>query len=216
LKPATQIDVYQLVTESFRTAQAEYVTVLPGGRGNGVRSRNFIKQMHKQFADAYSVQKDVVVLSRPVDNHKLFLLNELLHDVCVFEKGAISALRTRRLLPYVSAPLWQVESEFNRRLRQVLLDFSKLTLGSAPNKLMVIQNFEYGIHGPHAITNAEVRRWLVPIAASCQASVSHEYKVFLAIIPHPNQWNQASPKEVSAWVLETERWVPLRSSFNGQ
>lgn len=119
-------------------------------------------------------------------------MNELLHDVAVceirhtHEKG----------LAYVGAALWQVESEFAQDSGAVLIDFSKLTLGSAQNKLFIASPF----------TDHEAQMSLLhQAAATCTG------RVYLALVPHPDEWSadpakRAGLKRIRLWQYAPEGW----------
>lgn len=98
----------------------------------------WIEALTSQFYNLYTNEDDIRVFSKHNDkNRKAFRLNELLHDVCVCKAGKVQSVVQGKELEYIKKPLWQVESEFARDSRAVLIDFNKLVLGSARNKLLV-------------------------------------------------------------------------------
>src|SRR2546427_9621449 len=62
---------------------------------------------------------------------------ELLYDILVCRVNTVATRRPAITFPYVAEAIWQVESEVRRRGRDALIDFSKLVLGAAPQKLFV-------------------------------------------------------------------------------
>ncbi len=79
-----------------------------------------------------------------------------------------------------------MESEFARDSRQALIDFNKLVLGSAHNKLFV---------GPQVSKVEQFIDVLKPAARACTRNV------YVALIPHPAKWKNASDY-VQLWSLK--------------
>jgi hypothetical protein len=91
--------------------------------------------------------------------------------------------------------MWQVESEFAKDSRQALIDFNKLVLGSADNKLFV---------GSQVSETASFLNVLSPAAKACQSNV------FGALIPHPSRW-MAEECRVQVWKFHTDQWILLEN-----
>ena len=92
-------------------------------------------------------------------------------------------------LTYVTASLWQVESELARDSRQALFDFNKLVTGAADHKLFV---------GPRVANPEAFRDVLAPPASHCSGSVS------VCLIPPPRDWPDVT--EVTGWAYASGVW----------
>jgi len=77
-------------------------------------------------------------------------------------------------ITYIEKALWLVESEMAKDIRQLVLDFSKLVMGDAENKLFV---------GPLTSHNEEMWEVFKKIAVNCKGNV------WVALVPHPGEWN---------------------------
>jgi hypothetical protein len=109
--------------------------------------------------------------------------------VCRVEPIA-SASESRELL-YVNEALWQVESEFKEDSRAAIVDFSKLVLGSAANKLFC---------GPLVQDVAAFLRPLRSVGLKCSGNV------FAVLLPHPRSWDRTS-LEIHLWRLIEGEWI---------
>jgi hypothetical protein len=146
------------------------------------------------FREEYAADPSVRVFSKHYDgNRQEFGLDELLYDVLVCRvDGVASSAHGKRLL-YVRDALWQVESEFARDSGQALMDFNKLVLGSAENKLSV---------GPHVYDEGAFLGVLARAACRCSGAV------YAALVPHPDRWD-AGERQVAVWRLNGGRWASL-------
>ena len=163
------------------------------GKINEARSIEWIQQLGSAFAKKYAADPKIRVFWKQSDsNRRAFGLNELLHDVVVVECEETISPRHKARIPYVKSALWQVESELELNGRSAVMDFNKLVLGSAQNKLFV---------GPITSDPGSFRESLAPIAQACSGNV------YAAFIPAPNQWYKRSP-EVSVWKYRDSNWKP--------
>lgn len=93
-----------------------------------------------------------------------------------------SLQRQSNRLEFIDQCHWQVESEFNRSdSREVVVDMSKLIVGSAENKLFV---------SAHRKANErELLKLCAWIARRCGGNV------FFAFVAHPDEWgtNPSAP-----------------------
>lgn len=105
---------------------------------------------------------------------KQFGMQELLFDIVVFQKGE-TITNGGEILSYVRKGLWIVESELAKDSRQALHDFNKLVLGSSVNKLFV---------GP-LVAPSERGGYLNALRA---AAIECEGNLYVALIPHPETW----------------------------
>jgi hypothetical protein len=112
-------------------------------------------------------------------NRRDFGVNELLYDIAIVRVESVESSRQKKNLLYIKETLWQVESEFALNSRQSLIDFNKLVLGSAQNKLFI---------GPLFQDPDSLRKVIMPAAAACSGNV------FAAFLAHPSEWNNNPSK----------------------
>jgi hypothetical protein len=180
-------DIKQFIQSSFTAARAEPDEGDSVQEINQSRSRNWVKSLANQLRIHYPNEQGVRVFSKYDDsNRKDFGLNELLHDIVVCRVGDVPSAKHKKTLCFVKETIWQVESEFARDSRQALIDFNKLVLGSAYNKLFI---------GPQVNKTEQFLNVLKPAARACTGNV------YVALIPHPSNWKNASG-DVKLWSLK--------------
>ncbi|OGO06059.1 MAG: hypothetical protein A2Y73_01175 [Chloroflexi bacterium RBG_13_56_8] len=158
------------------------------------RSREWVETLADGFRQYYQSDERVCVFSKHNDSlRKKFGLNELLYDIFVCRVGVVESARHKKELLYVREALWQIESEFARDSRQALVDFNKLVLGSARNKLFI---------GPQVSDPESFLGVLLPAACACAGSVH------ISLIPHPRDWDKGE-YSINLWKLVSGRWEPL-------
>ena len=84
----------------------------------------------------------------------------------------------------------KVESEFAKDSHQAIIDFSKLVLGSAENKLFI---------APLVYDSDAFIQVLLEPARHCNG------EVYLALVPHPNDWDKADD-EIRVYQLVENQW----------
>lgn len=142
---------------------------------HAARSREFVQALGTALASLYEHDADVACFTKhDATRRKEFGTNELLYDITVCRTATVPSARAGKHLYYVSAPLWHVESELAEDSREALYDFNKLVLGAAPYNLFV---------GPLVTDPAAFIDVLRPPASSCAG------RVFVALIPHPRDWD---------------------------
>jgi hypothetical protein len=160
---------------------------------NARKGDQWIQELTNQFRQQYPTNDDFRVFSKPSSEHRNeFLLNELLHDICVVRTATIPSAFWDKNLIYVAEGIWQIESEFQTDdSRETLKDFNKLVLGSAQNKLFI------------APSGGRLEQWMMRhlcvVAARCTGNV------FLALVPQPNQWNTGK-LQIQLFKLEGQNW----------
>ncbi len=179
-------DIKQLLQDSLDSARAEPDRGKTTQEVNQNRARLWVNALAGNFKLRYEDEPDTRVFSKyDSSNRKDFGLNELLFDVVVCRVAQVPALRAKKELHYVTEAMWQVESEFARDSRQALIDFNKLVLGSAHNKLFI---------GSQMRDNAKLIKVLAPIAKRCSGNV------YVSLIPHPAKWKDATAA-IKLWSL---------------
>ena len=163
----------------------------------------FCKKYPREYANGSRKTRHRVFWIRGKDNKKHFRRNEFLFDLMVCSVSETESLqRHSNRLEFIDRCHWQVESEFNRRdTRELIIDMSKLVLGSAENKLFVAAHRES--------KRKELRGICGAIASRCDGNV------YLAFVAHPDEWakkrdnrgKQPEDPKVYEWLAGD--WVPL-------
>jgi hypothetical protein len=154
-----------------------------------------VKFLAAGFRNFYSSDKSIRVFSRDFDrNRKYINLNELLYDVCVCRLELVPPDLHAKNLYYVKEALWQVESEFSNNRKHALVDFSKLIIGCAENKLFIGQQVNN--------INSFLDILLQP-ARECSG------RVFLCLLPHPKRWDAYIDFPRMLWNFSRGRWNNL-------
>ena len=158
------------------------------------RSRNWVDCLAKRFKSEFT-DNDIRVFSKHDDcNRTQFGLNELLYDVVVCRLGYTHAAVHNKEIPYVKEAIWQVESEFANNTREIVIDFSKLIMGSASHKLFIAA----------ASKNCDkILRALIPVANDCSG------RIFIAFIPHPKNWKDHADSDLLLLKFTDGDWVNL-------
>ena len=184
--------VSEMICKAFVDAKEKAPKRAPTAKElHRARSVAWVKALTKGFQAIYPVSSCYRVFSKPEKSNKAdFRLSELLFDLAVCEVRRTASARGGHDLWYVAKAVWQVESEFAEDSRAAVLDFSKLVLGGAPNKLFVapITDCPSAFSGP-----------LLAVARCCSG------RVFPALVPHPRDWDTDLAPE--AFVFATGGWM---------
>ncbi len=185
----TEQDIKQLLQESLVLAQAEPDKGDSTQKRNQNRSRSWVSILAAQLKAQYSTNSDIRVFSKyDKANRKDFGLNELLYDIVVCRVDEVASSTHKKKLYYIKDTIWQVESEFAHDSRQALIDFNKLVLGSAQNKLFIGSQVRKGKED--LLLNV-----LKPAARVCTGHV------YVALIPHPAKWKDINGS-VKLWSMK--------------
>lgn len=152
----------------------------PTAAGNRSRSAIWVSALGRQFQLGYPRHRGYRVFWRSnCSNRCAFGLNEFLFDITVCSVCEVHSLqRPPTQLEYVSRCHWLVESEFSTNTREILVDLSKLVVGAADNKLLVVS------HRPPEVERA--------LRSRCEAVAPRSGgRMFLLFIAHPSQWPDA-------------------------
>ena len=112
----------------------------PENNTNRQRSQKWVSALAEEFQSEYHDEEiHRVFWQRNKRNREQFGINEFLFDVMVCSVSQLESLQRRsNPLDFIDQCHWQVESEFNREnSRAVIVDMSKLVVGSAENKLFI-------------------------------------------------------------------------------
>ncbi|MDE0415985.1 MAG: hypothetical protein OXI95_03480 [bacterium] len=145
---------------------------------NWQRSRNWVDALAKQFRKRYSPERHRVFWSKNEDNQQEFGLNELLFDIAVCSVSTTKSLEHHsKDLLFVSRCHWQIESEFSlQNTRDLVVDMSKLVMGTADNKLFVASH--------RGDREADILEQCAPIAGCCVGTA------YFCFISHPEDWHR--------------------------
>ncbi len=179
-----------LILRSFQEAKKAQDSNLTPQDLHRKRSQEWVKVLARNFRKCYSNQ-DERVFSKDFGGHRTeFKVNELLYDIAVCRTGETSSAQKGTSLTYIKEALWVVESEMARDSHEAIIDFSKLVMGSAPNKLFI---------GPKVNNQGNFNKVLLAPAGNCSGNV------YLAIIPHPEDWDKRDD-EPELFILSGKSW----------
>ncbi len=185
----TDNDVKHLLQKSLVLAQEESDKGKSVQEINQNRSRSWVTILAKQFLNHYQDTPEIRVFSKyDCSNRKDFGLNELLYDIVVCRVGEVLSTIHKKTLYFIKEPIWQVESEFAYNSRSALIDFNKLVLGSAKNKLFICSQVRKGKENSFLSV-------LKPAALYCIGDI------YVGMIPHPSNWVDAD-NDVHLWVFK--------------
>ena len=150
----------------------------PDPEDHGKRSGQWVDALARQFHANYTLDRRHRVFWKGNEGNKRhFGTRELLFDITVCSVSTTLSLQNPpQPLEFISDCHWQVESEFaDNTTRPVIVDMSKLVLGSAENKLIVAaQRSDEG--------RQNILAQCADIAACCRTNV------FFLFVLHPRNW----------------------------
>lgn len=192
------MNVRELVQRSFEDAKANAKARQEDADTEQARHRKrsqaWVEALATRLGSSFGADSSLRVFWRGNRlNQPEFRLDELLHDICVCRVGAVKSPGHKKDLLYIQEVLWQVESEFSQDSRLALIDFNKLVLGSAKEKLFV--------------GSLDVRDITAFISVFHDAAKACSGQVFLALVPHPASWDE-DPQDVQVWRFEEDHWQP--------
>ncbi len=181
-----------LIFSSFKEAKKAQDSDLTPQDLHRKRSQEWVKVLARNFRKCYSNQDNKVkVFSKDFGEYRAeFKVNELLYDIAVCRTGETPSAQKGTLLTYIQEALWVVESEMARDSHEAIIDFSKLVMGSAQNKLFI---------GPKVNNQGNFNKVLLAPAGHCCGNV------YLAIIPHPEDWGKRDD-EPEVFILSGGSW----------
>jgi hypothetical protein len=172
------MDIPELLAKAFDKANRQPNEGITRKEINRNRSKNFVEYLASELRTHYQGNPNTYVLSKHyAKNRKKFGLNELLFDILVCKGQETVSTNKSTALTYISKGILAIESEMARDSREALYDFNKLILSSCDSKLFI---------GP-LVPNVE--SFLKPLATAAKYC---DGEIHLALIPHPNEWAQAT------------------------
>jgi len=159
------------------------------------RSKNFVECLSERLLEQYGSGGNIASLSKHHDyDRDRFGMNELLFDVAVVGDKTVDSGASGKNLSIVTKGIWAVESELAKDKREALYDFNKLVLGASDRKLFV---------GPRVKDEQDYLRVLGEAARHCSG------EIFVALIPHPEEWPDRGSESVVAWEWKSGEWCPV-------
>lgn len=195
------IDVFEVIEQALDKAIG-----MPDVEGmprkiNARRSQDFVEGLAEILREIYLSESSFAVFSKYHGGLKqTFGLHELLYDILVASTATTASARQGKTISFIARGIWAIESEMAKNSREAMYDFNKLVLSSCDKKLFV---------GPLV---ANVEDFLAPLAAAAR-NCSGE--LYLALIPHPREWNKKrfAPKvAVVKRLWSGSSWVPVDES----
>ena len=157
---------------------------------NRKRSAGWVNSLACRFRECYEGGRYRVFWLGNKKNRDQFGRNEMLFDIAVCSVSWTQSRQTRaQNLEFIAQCHWQVESEFSRtNSRDIVVDMSKLVMGSAENKLFIAAHRNSG--------EAGILEQCSEIAGRCTG------RVYFCFVSHPDDWNtkRQSPPTLHEWV----------------
>lgn len=190
------MDIKAVVVGALEAAQGEDDALVTDGERHRSRSIRFVECLAARLLQEHSDCEEKLASMTKHDGQyrHLFGMNELLFDVALVSYDVVSSGSSGKDLAFVAKGLWIVESEMAKNKREALFDFNKLILGQADNKLFV---------GPHVHDEADYLRVLERAASNCSGSL------YVALIPHPDEWPVSTGDAVGMWAWRERTWEPV-------
>ena len=171
---------------------------------NRKRSTAWVSALADQFQENYRLERHRVFWKANTKNQKNFGLNELLFDIVVCSVSTTESLQSQsNRLEFIVDSHWQIESEFARNTREILVDMSKLVLGSTENKLMVASHRHP--RRERDITERDILAQCSDIASRCGSNV------YFCFVSHPEEWKR-DPQAPSLYEWTAGDWEELKAT----
>ena len=170
-------NIVQVISDAWARASANAKEESNKRIQNANRSKKWMCKLAEGFAHEYGDEDRHRTFWRGSKaNREHFRRNEFLFDLMVCSVSETESMQRRsNPLESIDQCHWQVESEFHRGdSREVIVDMSKLVLGSAQNKLFI---------AAYRDSNGERLKEMCGATASrCSGNV------YFAFVCHPADW----------------------------
>ena len=168
---------------------------------NWQKSKNWVGALANRFREHYPPGPYRIFWSGNKENQKEFGRNEFLFDLAVCSVSTTKSLeRHPKDLEFIAQCHWLIESEFSLgSTRDIVIDMSKLVMGSAENKLF------FAAHRGHR--EKDILRQCSEIARCCNG------RVYFGFVSHPNEWKPESEQlpALHEWTEGGWAEIPLPS-----
>lgn len=184
----TQQCLEQMLEKAFEKANKgrSDATGSESGEIHSERSSRWVEALAEQFRGKCTNKNNIRVFSKGFcENRQAFKVNEYLYDITVIKTCEIESATGRATLEYPEQTLWHVESEFaSSDSRQSIVDFGKLLMSAAENKLMILPS------------GRKIQSWAVTKLSKIVCPEKHG-TVYFAFVPHPGRWDERCEKAVT-------------------
>ena len=170
------------------------------------RAKKWVESLGKEFKKEYNDPENARVFwDGNTENEGDFNLQEMLFDLSVCEISTVESVTHEKPLPFVARCHWQIESELNQgNSRAIVIDMSKLVMGSSENMLFVAS---------HKGTIHKGKTWETRVLEMCKKIAKCcDGRLFFCFIAHPKDWVKKSAPLPSIYQWTKDDWEPLRSS----
>ncbi len=189
------MNIRHLINYSFNDAIKSMVMGTSPTALARARTRAYMKSLVSHLQDNLGAD-DVRIFSQyNRGNLDDFGTEHLLYDIQVCKVATTeTADRKKEPLSYVQASLWQIETDFSQEIMPSIYAFNRLVTGNGENKLFI---------GAQLSTGRDT--YIKTLKASAKACSGN---VFLALIPHPTQWDE-DDHDVTVWQFDGDNWEEL-------
>lgn len=188
--PVHRANVAEVIFEAWNDALDGDVEGSTKRVMNRNRSTKWVNSLACRFKKHYKRGRYRLFWSANEGNREEFGRSEMLFDIAVCSVSTTPSRQQRaRPLEFIAQCHWQIESEFSRtNTREIVVDLSKLVMGSAENKLFV---------AAHRTSREEgILEQCSEIAGRCTG------RVYFCFVSHPDDWKtpRESPPALHEWV----------------
>ena len=188
--PVHRGNIGEVVLKAWNDARCADIEDSDRQKANSERSGIWIDSLAKRFREHYADKRHRLFWSRNGENREQFKLNELLFDLAVCSVSETNSLQKKaQPLQFIAQCHWQIESEFSRgNTRDIVIDMSKLVMGSAENKLFIAAH--------RCVREKDILEQCSQIAGCCGG------RVYFGFVSHPDDWtpDRASPPALHEWI----------------
>jgi len=165
---------------------------------HNTRSMKFIGNLTDSLVEYFKQNEGnlIVGFSKGSPYNNEFGLNEFMFDIHICRYDFTESSIHGKKIPYIVEPILQLESEFAESNRESIKDFSKLVVGKAKYKIMIL---------PNSMRNNEMDNYLKPLTPIAHCIPEELYAVF---IPHPRNWDklQKDAKIIKYYKFVKDHW----------
>lgn len=191
--PVNRRNIGGLVLNAWNDARHAVVGGSDRQDANRKKSTNWVDALAKRFQEHYEGGRYRLFWSGNRGNQKHFGRNELLFDLAVCSVSTTKSLeKEARDLEFIAQCHWQIESEFSHRTRDIIVDMSKLVMGSAENKLFVAAH--------RGDREEDILERCLGIAGLCTG------RVYFCFVSHPDHWT-TKPERPALYEWITSGWA---------
>ena len=192
--PVHRGNIAEVIENAWQKAQEHEIDSGNKRDDNKRRSRKWLCCLASEFEKQYSGNRHRIFWIGSEKNKEHFKRNEFLFDMVVCSTSTTKSLQTRaQELQFIAECHWQVESEFSRgNTRDVVVDMSKLVVGSAENKLFVASHQDE--------KNERMLEQCSEIAGRCDG------RIYFSFVSHPDDWYTKRSKDPSVYEWVSGGW----------